>query len=132
MATEAFHHFQQQGSGQLAGISSVAALRGSTVPAYAASKAFVANYLEGLRIRARKLKLPIDIIDIRPGYVETPLTHGQPGMFWVADAATAAWDCLRAIERRKRVAYITPRWALIAVLLRLLPGWLYERIAVKG
>ena len=83
-------------------------------------------------MRARALRLPIDISDIKPGYVETPLTHGQQGMFWVASAETAARYILAAIEKKKRIAYITPRWGIIAWLGKVIPGGLYERLAAKG
>ena len=53
LANVAFRHFEQMQSGHLVGISSIAALRGSRIaPAYSASKAFVSNYMEGLRFRA--------------------------------------------------------------------------------
>src|SRR5215470_16844670 len=77
MANVAFHHFVQAGRGHLVGISSVAAIRGSGVaPAYSASKAFVSNYLEGLRIRARNAGLPILVTDIQPGFVDTAMAQG--------------------------------------------------------
>lgn len=132
MAITAFRYFQQQGYGQIAGLSSIAALRGGIVPAYGASKAFVSNYLEALRVRARRLKLPIYVTDILPGYIDTPMTRGQQHMFWVASAELAARYIVDAIEHKKRRAYITPRWTLIAWLLKLLPDWLYERIAAQG
>jgi short-subunit dehydrogenase len=70
-ATFTFNYFLQQGHGQLAVISSVAALRGNSwTPAYSAGKAYVSNYAEGLNIKARKLKTGIVITDIRPGFVK--------------------------------------------------------------
>ena len=35
-------------------------------------------------------------------------------MFWVVPAHRAARACLRAIRRKRKVAYIPPRWALVA------------------
>jgi len=49
MANVTYHHFQKKGTGHLVGISSIAAIRGGDAPAYNASKAFVSNYLQGLR-----------------------------------------------------------------------------------
>jgi len=60
MVNVAVAHLETRGAGHLVGISSLAALRGNRVaPAYAASKAFVSNYLQGVRYRCNKLKLPI-------------------------------------------------------------------------
>jgi len=67
-------HFLERGSGHLVGISSIAALRGQrSAPAYAASKAFVSNYLEGLRHIAIKSRKPILVTDVQPGFVKTPM-----------------------------------------------------------
>lgn len=129
LANVGFHYFLAQGGGHLVGISSIAGLRGSRwAPAYSASKAFVSNYLEGLRARAHHLGVPIAVTDIRPGFVATEMTAGQQGMFWVATAERAAVQIYAAIRRRRRHAYITRRWALLAAVLRVLPEWLLERI----
>ncbi|EES49748.1 SDR family NAD(P)-dependent oxidoreductase [Clostridium botulinum] len=46
----AIKHFMEKSSGQLVVISSVGGLRGSRgAPSYNASKAFLSNYLEGIR-----------------------------------------------------------------------------------
>jgi len=128
MANVAFEHFRVSGSGHIVGISSIAAIRGGgESPAYNASKAFVSNYLEGLRQKAVKLKLPIVVADIQPGFVDTVMAQGE-GLFWVAPAEKAARQIFDAIEKKKSHAYITKRWRLIAWLLKLIPGWLYCRL----
>lgn len=128
LATAAMSYFLQRGSGHLVGISSIAALRGnSEAPAYNASKAFVSNYLEGLRIKAVKSQKPIFVTDILPGFVETRMAQGE-GLFWVAKPEKAAEQILTAIRARKRRAFITRRWRLIAFLMRFLPDFLIEKI----
>jgi short-subunit dehydrogenase len=128
VATWTYRYFRTQGGGQFVGISSVASLRGGrTAPAYHASKAFMANYMEGLRQKARYHKMPFYVTDIRPGYVATPMTEHNPRMFWVAKPEKAAKQIMAAISRRARVAYITKRWALVALGFRLVPRGLYER-----
>ncbi|OAT80323.1 SDR family NAD(P)-dependent oxidoreductase [Desulfotomaculum copahuensis] len=127
MANVAFKHFVKRGAGHLVGISSIAALRGSgNAPAYGASKAFVSNYLEGLRQKASKLKLPITITDVQPGFVDTAMTKGQKGLFWVASPVKAAREIYGAIAGRKNHVYITRRWGLIAWLLKNLPDRLVK------
>lgn len=131
MCNTAYEHFRANGSGQLVGISSIAAIRGSgEAPAYNASKAFVSNYLDGLRQNAAKLKLPIVVTDIQPGLVDTAMAKGE-GLFWVAPPAKAAAQILGAIQKKRSHAYITKRWGLIALLLKLLPDRVYYRLA-KG
>ena len=127
-ATFTFNYFREQGHGQLAVISSVAALRGNShTPAYSASKAFVSNYAEGLNIKAGKLHVDIVVTDIRPGFVKTKMAKGQ-GQFWVAPVEKAACQIRAAIAAKKRVAYITKRWWLIALILKRLPFAIYRRI----
>ncbi|MCA9093599.1 MAG: SDR family NAD(P)-dependent oxidoreductase [Planctomycetaceae bacterium] len=118
----------EQGSGIFVNISSIAALRGNAIaPAYNASKAFESNYMEGLRVKVRKLKLPISIIDIQPGFVDTAMAQGDQ-LFWVATPKKAAEQIVRAIKRRRSHAYVTRRWRLFAWLLKVCPDWLYWRI----
>ena len=124
MANIAAKHFLAQNSGHIVGISSIAALRGSAAcPSYNASKAFVSNYLEGLRHRFSGKN--IYVTDIRPGLVDTAMIRGQPGLFWVATAQGAAEQILQVIKKKKKVAYITGRWRILAWLIKALPDWLY-------
>jgi len=120
-------HLETRGSGHLVGISSIAALRGNRVePAYNASKAFVSNFLQGIRYRFNKLKLPIVVTDVQPGYVDTRMAKGN--LFWVASPQTAARQIVSAIHARKHHMYITRRWRLIAWLMRVVPDALYSRL----
>ena len=128
IATTALNYFVQQGSGQLVSISSINGLRGSNVaPAYAASKAYVSNYMQGLRKKVNKLKLPIFVTDIQPGFVDTKMAQGE-GLFWVAPVEKAAKQIKRAIDKKKKQAFITKRWRLVAWLLTGLPDWIYNRL----
>jgi len=123
-ACVAVKHFINQGSGHIVGISSIASLRGSaSCPSYNASKAFVSNYMEGLRHKFSGTN--IYITDIRPGLVDTEMVRGSAGMFWVATPEGASKQIYQAIKKRKKVAYITRRWGLIAFILKILPDWVY-------
>jgi short-subunit dehydrogenase len=132
MARTAMEYFLERGSGHLVGISSITALKGVTTT-YSASKAFDSRYLEGWRLRAHRLGGDVQVTDIKPGYVKTPMTAGRPGKFWEATADEAARQIYDAIRKRKRHAYITRRWRLMGWFLKLLPypvaAWLYRRRA---
>jgi short-subunit dehydrogenase len=128
MADTFINHFIKQGSGHLVGISSVAALRGSGIcPAYNASKAYVSNYLEGLHLKASRINKNITVTDLKPGFVDTAMAQGD-GLFWVASASKAASQIYQLIKRRRPHGYVTKRWRLVAILLTLMPRWLYTRI----
>jgi short-subunit dehydrogenase len=128
LAGMAYKYFARQGHGHIVGISSIGALRGNDIaPAYNASKAYVSNYLEGLRKKAFHEKEAITITDIQPGFVDTPMAKGVK-KFWVSSAPEAAKQIYTAIERKKNQAYITRRWRLIGWLLKLMPSWLFLRV----
>lgn len=113
-------------TGHIVGISSVAShLPNGGSTAYNASKAFISNYMLGLQIKARKNKLPIIITDIKPGFVDTPMTKGQHNMFWVSTPEKACIQIANAIERKKNSAYITKRWKLIALIAQFIPNAIY-------
>lgn len=148
MANVAMRYFAQKGSGHLVGISSVACVRGDGIaPAYSASKAFISNYLEGLKKKAAKERLAITVTDIRPGFVDTRMmkTYAEElsktasgdqeattakgvGLFWVASPQKAAKQIYEAIRGKKKRAYVTRRWAIAAWLVRIMPDSIYNRI----
>jgi len=122
-----FIYFRKKKTGHLVGLTSIAALRGNkSAPSYNASKAYQVNYLEGLRQKARDLQLPIAVTDIRPGFVRTDMAKSD-NLFWVASPEKAAGQIYKAIRKKKRVAYVTRRWWIYALLVRLAPRWMYER-----
>lgn len=127
LANAVFQKYMKQGHGHLVGISSIMCLRDcSSSPAYSASKAFVSNYMEGLRFRAYHGNKRIFVTDIRPGFVDTDMAQGE-GLFWVASPAKAARQIFWAISRKKKTVYVTRRWGLIAMLMKFLPGFLMAR-----
>ena len=74
----AFNYFMAEGKGHIAATSSIAAIRGNSfAPAYSASKAYMSTYMEGLYIKAAKLKLPVYITDIQPGFVNTAMAKSH-------------------------------------------------------
>ena len=78
LANRSFDYFENRGSGQIVGISSIASMLGYGPSApYNASKAFISNYMQGYRQKALRSDADIIITDIKPGFVESELTEGQ-------------------------------------------------------
>lgn len=126
VANWAFNYFENQKSGHLVAISSVGGLRGSGIaPAYNATKAYQINYLEGLRKKASKLQSQIVVTDIRPGFVDTAMAKGE-GQFWVASVDKACKQIFNALNKKKKVVYITKRWKLIGLILKRIPRQIYD------
>lgn len=128
LASSAMKYFIQQGQGHLVSISSINALRGSDMaPAYAASKAYISNYMQGLNKKVSRLKLNISLTDVQPGFVATDMAKGD-NLFWVCPVDKAAKQIQRAIKNKRRQVYVSQRWRLIAWLMKITPAWLYNKL----
>lgn len=120
------------GRGTLVGVASVAGFRGLPgAGAYSASKAAAITWLESLRTELRGSGL--SVVTICPGYVDTPMTRvNRYRMPFLLSADEAARRIARAIAARRRLAVIPWQMALLSVLLRALPGWLYDRVMARA
>ena len=123
-----FRFFEKQGFGHFAAVTSVAGIRGNYIcPSYNATKAYQINYLEALRQKAFRSKKPIIITDIRPGFVDTAMAKGE-GLFWVAPVDKAVKQIYKALLLKKHAAYITKRWRLIGIVLKIIPDFIYKKL----
>ncbi|MDE7025268.1 MAG: SDR family NAD(P)-dependent oxidoreductase [Paramuribaculum sp.] len=118
--------------GQIAAITSVAGTRGIGVSAaYSSSKRFQQMFLDSLDQLSRQQHVNVRITDIRPGFIRTPLLkEGKPyPLLMSVDHAAPLIE--RAILRRKRVAVIDSRWAVVTGLWKLVPQCVWKRIAIN-
>jgi short-subunit dehydrogenase len=127
MANVAYRYFAKRSNGHIVGISSVSGIRGGPNVAYNASKTYVSAYLEGLSCRSCAQRDGVFVTDIRPGFVDTAMAKGD-GIFWKAPVEKAANQIFNAIEKKRRIAYVTKRWWLIGLLFRFLPFWVYRKL----
>lgn len=123
---------RQAGRGTLAGIASVAGFRGlAGNGAYSGSKAAARIWMESLRTEL--YGSGVSVICICPGYIDTPMTRvNRFRMPFLLTADEAAPRIARAIAARRRLAVIPWQMALVSVLLRAMPGWLYDRFASRA
>lgn len=123
---------RQAGCGTLAGIASVAGFRGLPgAGAYGASKAAAISWLESLR--AELHGTGVSVVCVCPGYIDTPMTQvNRYRMPFLLSADDAARRIARAIAARRRLAVVPWQMAAVSVLLRTMPGWLYDRIAARA
>ena len=116
-------------AGTLVGIASVAAIRG--LPghgAYCASKAAVVSYCESLRgeMRASGVK----VVTVVPGYIDTPLTRGNPySMPFLMPVEAFAEQAFDAITAGASYRVIPWQMGVVAKLMRVLPNALYDKLA---
>lgn len=120
---------ERQKSGTLAVISSVAgdrARRGNFV--YGVAKGMVTLFAQGLRSRFRGTG--VQVVTIKPGFVDTPMTSGfRKGMLWTTPEHVAR-DIVKAIAGGRSTVY-TPRfWQPVMFVIRVMPAWLLDRLGL--
>src|SRR5580765_1486711 len=123
---------RKAGRGTLAGIASVAGFRGlAGNGAYCASKAAAITWLESLRTEL--YGSGVAVVCVCPGYIDTPMTRvNRYRMPFLLPPDEAARRIARAIAARRRLAVIPWQMAAVSVLLRTMPGWLYDRLAARA
>lgn len=101
------NRFEAQRSGMIAVISSVAGDRGrQSNYVYSTAKAAVSTFLSGLR--QRLYKSGVQVITIKPGFVDTPMTREFPkGLLW-AKSEWVARDIVTAMEQERTWLELDP------------------------
>ena len=119
----------QQGRGTLAVLSSVAGDRGrKSNYVYGAAKAGIDALLQGLR--GRFSGTDVNIVNIKPGMVVSPMTADmEHGALW-ATPADIAPKIYRAIDRGRAISYVPGYWRLIMLVIRMLPTGILARLPI--
>jgi short-subunit dehydrogenase len=127
LVAEGAMRFAKAGQGTIAVITSVAGERGRRSNyTYGASKAMVSTFLAGLRHRFQGSA--IRVVDIRPGFIDTPMTaRFRKGLLW-ARPEQIAGRIVRAIDRGAAVVYVPGFWRLIMLVIRALPEPIFVRL----
>jgi NAD(P)-dependent dehydrogenase (short-subunit alcohol dehydrogenase family) len=127
LATPIANALQAQGHGAIAFISSVAGDRGrQSNYVYGAAKATITAFSSGLRNRLAPHG--VQVTTIKPGFVATPMTaHLRQGPLFVS-SATAGRLIVKAIDKRKDVAYLPGFWRLIMAVIACIPEPIFKRM----
>jgi hypothetical protein len=127
VATPLANALQAQGHGTLAIISSVAGERGrQSNYVYGASKALVTAFASGLRNRLAPHG--VHVCTLLPGFVATAMTaHLKQGPLF-ASADKAGRLIVKAIDRRKDVAYVPGFWWLIMTIVKAIPEGVFKKL----
>lgn len=127
LLTHLASHFESQGHGTLAVISSVAGDRGrASNYVYGTAKGAVSLYLQGLRQRLHPRG--VHVLTIKPGFVDTPMTAAfRKGPLWASPDRVARGIC-RAVRGRRDVVYVPGFWRGIMAVVRAIPEGLYKRL----
>lgn len=116
-----------QAPATLAVISSVAGDRGrASNYVYGSAKAAVTAYLSGLRQRLHPTG--VNVLTIKPGFVDTPMTAAfKKGPLWATPDAIAR-GITKAIEHRRSVAYLPSFWWGIMRVIMHVPEFVFRRL----
>lgn len=119
--------FEQQGHGQIVAIGSVAGDRGRAVNyAYGAAKGALEIFLSGLR--QRLAKHGVNVLLVKPGFVDTPMTADfKKGALW-ASPERVAQDIVGAMARGKSVIYTPGFWRWIMLIIQRIPEAIFVRL----
>lgn len=113
--------------GRLVVFSSVAGERGrKPVVLYGSSKAGLSAYLEGLDHKFHAAGL--SVLCVKPGFVRTGMTAGLKPPPFAGEPEQVAQDVVRAMDAGKPVLYTPGIWALIMLVIRLLPRLVMRKI----
>ncbi len=120
--------FQSLRSGQIVGISSVAADRGRVGnPGYNASKAALATYIEAMRNRLTRHG--VHVLTVKPGFMDTDMLKDSARTFWVVSPEQAAGDIWKALKTRKQTIYTLGRWGLVMWVIKHIPSVIFRRLS---
>jgi decaprenylphospho-beta-D-erythro-pentofuranosid-2-ulose 2-reductase len=127
---ELANRFEARGSGVLVGISSVAGERGrASNYVYGSAKAGFTAYLSGLRNRlARK---GVHVVTVVPGFIATKMTASMnlPTSL-TAQPREVADRIIWATTKLRNVSYIKPIWALVMLMIRMIPERLFKETSL--
>ncbi len=117
-----------QGGGSIVGFGSIAAVRGRPRNvAYASAKRGLRSYFESLASVVRDTGVEAQFYEL--GYVATQQTHGLQLFPPPADPARLARQISSALGSGSRIGYLPRYWGLLALILRLMPARLFDRIS---
>jgi short-subunit dehydrogenase len=129
---ELLKDFLPRKSGMIVGVSSIADVRGfPTNGFYCASKAAISAFLESIRVELKRHN--VKVVNVRPGFVTTPMTSKNKfKMPFLMDAERAARIILNGIKKEKKVIEFPHGTVLGGKLLKILPNFIFDYLTAKG
>lgn len=129
MIGTAYRYFAAKGEGHIAAISSIAGTKGlGPAPAYSATKAMQATYLQALEQLVHQNGQHIHITDIRPGFVDTALLAGTYHYPMMMTPEKVARHIVSSIRHKRHVQVIDARYSILTFLWRCVPNCIWRRI----
>ncbi len=119
----------KRGAGEVVGVSSVAGDRGRfSNYAYGSAKAGFQTFLSGHR--NRMARDGVHVMTVKPGFVDTAMTWGLPGLFLIASPADVAVDIAKGLRKKRNVIYTPAFWILIMTIIRTVPERIFKKLSM--
>ena len=121
---------QKANHGTLAIIGSVTGDRGrKSNYVYGAAKGMVTRYTQGLQHRLAATN--VKVVLIKPGPTDTPMTaHLKQQGSKLARVEDVARQAVKGINKGQPVVYAPAKWALIMMIIRHLPRFIFNRMDI--
>ncbi|MGB3178936.1 MAG: SDR family NAD(P)-dependent oxidoreductase [Albidovulum sp.] len=120
---------EARGGGTVVGVGSVAGDRGRLGNyVYGSAKAGFATYLSGLRNRLTRAGG--HVVTVKPGFVDTAMTWGLPGMFLVASPDKVAADIQTAVKKKRNTIYTPFFWRYIMLIIMHVPEFIFKKMKI--
>jgi len=121
------NYFETLGKGSIAVISSVAGDRGrQSNYIYGTAKGGVTRFLQGLRNRLNSKN--IQVLTIKPGFVDTPMTAHLPKNPLYVKPNYVAKSIINAIENNKDEIYVPGYWRFIMCIIIHIPEFIFKKM----
>ena len=121
-------YFENRGNGDIVIVGSVAGDRGRPSNyMYGSAKAGLHSFASGLR--ARLHKKGINVLTVKPGFVDTAMTWGLPGLALVASSQSVAQKIIRAKDKKKSIVYVPFFWRYIMLVVKMIPDKIFVRLS---
>lgn len=130
LLTELGNDFEARKQGVIAVITSVAGDRGrQSNYVYGAAKGMVSTFLQGLRNRLSKSH--VSVVDIKPGFVDTPMTAAfdKSGPLW-AQPEQVAEGIIHAMKKGKDDVYLLWFWRWIMLIIKMIPERIFKKLSL--
>lgn len=123
------NYFEKQQKGSIVAITSVAGDRGrQSNYVYGSAKAAVTAFLSGLR--ARLSKKGVQVLTVKPGFVDTPMVAHLNKNILFAKPEKVALDISKAISKKKHVIYTPGFWRWIMSIIKLIPENVFKSLTM--
>ena len=67
---------------------------------------------------------------VKPGFADTAMTWGLPGMFLVATPDKVAGDIMAAVRKKRNVIYTPFFWRFIMLIIIHVPEFIFKKMKV--